>query len=122
MHRVAYSLCVLFAATVALGANWHPNVVVILSDDQGWGDLSVQDDMGSTIELSLGDSRLTGKIKEARNPPEIGAEHDRFQRKESYVNDFRPLRLGTIDLKKGKGTVVLKALDMPGSQVMEFRG
>ena len=29
--------------------------------------------------------------------------------------------LGVIDLKKGKGELTLKALDMAGSQVMEFR-
>lgn len=77
--------------------------------------------MGSTIEISFGDSRLRGKSEEAHSPPEIGTEHDRFLRKESHVKDFRPLKLGTIDLKNGKGVLVLKALDMPGSQVMDFR-
>ncbi|MEM9366131.1 MAG: arylsulfatase [Planctomycetota bacterium] len=78
-------------------------------------------DVGSTIELSFGDSRLVGKITTAHNPPEVGADEDRFQRKESYVKEFLPMKLGSIDLKKGKGTLTLKALDMPGAQVMEVR-
>ena len=78
-------------------------------------------DVGSTIELSFGDARLTGKITEPHDPPVKGAEQDRVERAESYVKDFRPLKLGTIDFKKGQGTLTLKALDKPGSQVMEFR-
>lgn len=38
---VASSLAVLFAMTTIALAAQRPNVVVILSDDQGWGDLSV---------------------------------------------------------------------------------
>jgi hypothetical protein len=50
-----------------------------------------------------------------------GAENDRVERKESYVKDFRPLNLGVIRLKKGRGQLALKAVEMPGSQVMDFR-
>lgn len=78
-------------------------------------------DVGSTIELSFGSSRLQGKITEPNDPPERGAEHDRTPRTESYVKDFKPLVLGTIHLEKGPGTLTLKALDKPGEQVMEFR-
>jgi len=31
------------------------------------------------------------------------------------------LNIGTIHLDKGKGELSLKALDIPGSQVMDFR-
>lgn len=78
-------------------------------------------DVGSTIELSFGDSKLRGKITEAHDPPLRGGEHDRVERAESYVKDFKALKLGTIDLKEGKGELTLRALTMPGSQVMEFR-
>ncbi|MBI1315157.1 sulfatase-like hydrolase/transferase [bacterium] len=80
-----------------------------------------QSDIGSTIELSFGDSRLSGKITEPHDPPIKGAEHDRVVRQESYVKDFRPLKLGTIALKEGRGTLALRALNKAGSQVMEFR-
>ncbi len=40
---------------------------------------------------------------------------------ESYVKDFRPLRLGVIPLKKGRGLLTLRATDIPGRQVMDVR-
>jgi len=78
-------------------------------------------DIGSTFELSFGSGKLTGKITEAHNPPLIGMENDRSERIESYVKDFKPLTVGIIHLDKGKGKLTLKALDIPGSQVMDFR-
>lgn len=79
------------------------------------------EDVGSTFELSFNDAKLRGKITEAHDPPLRGAENDRDPRRESYVKDFKTMNLGVIDLKKGKGELTLKAVDMPGGQVMEFR-
>lgn len=78
-------------------------------------------DVGSTIELSFNDNRLTGKITEAHDPPLAGMQHDRVKRVESYVKDFKRMNLGTIKLDAGKGTLTLQALEIPGSQVMDFR-
>ena len=80
------------------------------------------EDVGSTIELSLGDSRLVGKITQAHDPPLAGGENDRVPRTESYVKNFQPMSIGTMQLTAGqKGQLALRALDVPGSQVMEFR-
>lgn len=78
-------------------------------------------DVGSSIELTFNDSRLIGQITEAHDPPIKGAEHDRVKRQESYVKDFKPMVLGKVLLKKGTGTLTLKATRKPGSQVMDFR-
>ncbi len=78
-------------------------------------------DTGSTVELSFNNSRLTGKVEPAHNPPLKGMEHDRVPRQESYVKDFQSLELGEIKLEAGKGELMLKALDIPGSLVMDFR-
>ncbi|WP_238388796.1 arylsulfatase [Roseimaritima ulvae] len=78
-------------------------------------------DIGSTIELSFNDSRLTGKVTEAHDPPLEGMEHDRVKRVESYVKDFKRMNLGTIKLDAGQGTLKLRALEIPSSQVMDFR-
>ncbi len=80
-----------------------------------------KEDTGSTIEVSFNDSALRGVITEAHDPPLVGAEHDRAERTESCVKDFRVLRLGKLKLKAGKGELALRALDVPGSQVMDFR-
>jgi hypothetical protein len=77
--------------------------------------------VGSTFELSFGDEKIVSKITEPHNPPETGMENDRFERIESYVKEFKPLKIGTIHLKKGAGTLELKATEIPDAQVMDFR-
>ena len=51
----------------------------------------------------------------------MGAEHDRVPRNNSYVKDFKPMRVGTLRLPAGRGTLTLRALDIPGKQVMDVR-
>jgi hypothetical protein len=79
------------------------------------------EDVGSVFELSFAGEKLTGIISEAHNPPIQGMENDRVERMESYVKDFKSLKLGTIHLKKGEGILSLKATDIPGRQAMDFR-
>jgi arylsulfatase A-like enzyme len=79
-------------------------------------------DIGSTVELRFGNSRVQRKITEPHDPPLVGAEFDRVPRRgESYVKDFRPLALGIFRLEKGRGRLNLRALEVPGKQVMEVR-
>jgi len=79
-------------------------------------------DVGSTVELRFNQSQIQGKVTEPHDPPLIGAEFDRVPRAgESYVKDFRPLRLGIFRLEKGRGELILRALDVPGKQVMDVR-
>jgi hypothetical protein len=37
------------------------------------------------------------------------------------MKDFEPLKLGEFDLAAGRGTLTLRALEVPGKQVMEVR-
>ena len=78
-------------------------------------------DVGSTIQLSFGKNKLIGKIIEAHDPPQKGMENDRVLRTQSYVKDFKRISFGTIQLDEGKGILTLKALEIPGSQAMDFR-
>jgi len=78
-------------------------------------------DVGSTIELSFAGSRLRGQVAEPHDPPLRGGENDRVSRGESYVKDFKPMKLGTIRLEKGRAELTLRAMKIPGSQVMDFR-
>jgi hypothetical protein len=78
--------------------------------------------VGSTFELRFGDSCIRGQVTEAHDPPLYGMEQDRAPRgSESYVKDFKPLRLGEVELKKGRGELTLQALDIPSRQVMDVR-
>jgi hypothetical protein len=79
-------------------------------------------DAGSTIELSFADSKAQCQVKPAWDPPQIGREYDRVDRgSESYWKDFRSLKLGSIQLRKGQGKLVLKALTVAGKQVADVR-
>ncbi len=77
--------------------------------------------IGSSVELRLNNASLSTTIKEGHDPPLMGMENDRFERGESYVKDFKPLKMGTISLEKGKGALELVATDIPGKEVMDFR-
>jgi len=79
-------------------------------------------DVGSTIELSFGESRLQTTVSVANDPPQVGAEHDRVPRVgESYMKDFKPLNLGVFQLRTGRGLLTLRALEIGGAQVMDVR-
>jgi len=80
-----------------------------------------EENIGSTIELSQGENTIQKKVSISHDPPLVGYEKDRVKRIESYVKDFIPLDMGVIKLNKGIGTLSLKALDLKGTQVMDFR-
>jgi arylsulfatase A-like enzyme len=79
------------------------------------------ENVGSLIELSFGGSRIEKEITIGHDPPLTGMENDRDPRIESYVKDFIPMDLGKIKLKKGKGKLTLKAIEMAGSEVADVR-
>jgi hypothetical protein len=60
-------------------------------------------------------------VEQGYDPPLKGMENDRIERMESYVKDFKPKQLGEIMLEKGEATLSLKALEIPGKQVMDLR-
>lgn len=79
-------------------------------------------DAGSTIELSLGDARLTGKVGPGWDPP-LYTNQDTLPRPhgESQMKEFRPLRLGMVELPKMKGELRLRAIEIPGGSVLDLR-
>ena len=80
-----------------------------------------KEDVGSTIELSFGEARTSTKVTEAHNPPLQGEAENKVYKRESFVKDFKPMSLGVIELKAGRGEMKLTASDIPGSQAIEFR-
>ncbi len=80
-------------------------------------------DVGSKVEIALGESRLVAAVSPAHDPPLRGAENDRVPRVgESYMKDFRPLRMGAIKLPQGRGPLTLRAVEVAGKHVMDLRG
>jgi arylsulfatase A-like enzyme len=80
-----------------------------------------EDAIDSLFEVSFGDASIQGEIREAHNPGEYGASEDRVVRQESYVKDFKPLKVGKLKLKKGKGTLQIKGIKKKGRALMDFR-
>jgi hypothetical protein len=80
-----------------------------------------EQDIGSTFQLSFNESSIEGKISVAHDPPLVGMDEDRVVRHNSYVKDFKPMELPVMHLEKGAGELTLQALDVPGSEVMDFR-
>ena len=76
---------------------------------------------GAKCELSFNDAVLKFQITEAHDVPESGKEHDLHPRMESYVKDFKAVKVGDILLEKGKGELTLRATEIPGAEAMEFR-
>jgi arylsulfatase A-like enzyme len=80
-----------------------------------------REDVGAEVELSFQGAQTRAKISVAHDPPLIGAAEDRVERGESYTKDFKPLPLGTIELKKARGKLELRAVEIPGKQVADVR-
>ncbi len=80
------------------------------------------EDVGSIVEMSFNGSLLRGTVAESHDPPLYGAEHDRVPRVgESYMKDFKPLRLGVVALERGRGPLTLRAVEVPGKRVIDLR-
>jgi len=81
-----------------------------------------QGDTGSKVQLSFGDAKLPFAVDTAHDPPLRGAEADRSDRgNESFVKDFKALKLGTMKLKKTRAQLTLQALTVAGDSVMDVR-
>jgi arylsulfatase A-like enzyme len=80
-----------------------------------------KNDIGSTLELSAGVTKVRAKLTEPFEPPLLGADHDRVPRQESYYKDFKPLTLGVIHLSAGPTLLTLRASHVAGKSVADIR-
>lgn len=78
-------------------------------------------DVGSVLELSFLGESLKAMVRYPHDPPLRGMKEDRSPRNESYVKDFRPMKMGKMKLPIGKGELKLRAKKIPGNQALEFR-
>ena len=77
--------------------------------------------VGSTLLLEFESSNLSKKITKSHDPQLRGMENDRTPRIESYIKDFKPISMGIIKLKKGKGQLTLRASELTGEEFIDFR-
>lgn len=81
---------------------------------------SPAEDVGAVLEASFKDAAISATIETPFDPP-LKNKHDLVERRESYEKDFRPLKLGTLNLKPGRGNLQLRALKKPGNNVADIR-
>jgi arylsulfatase A-like enzyme len=81
-----------------------------------------EEDAGAVMELVWKGSRLRGRVAPGWDPP-LFTNQDTLPRPaaESRMKEFRPLPLGTMHLEAGTGELVLRAVEIPGSSVMDVR-
>ena len=82
-------------------------------------------EVGSLVELSFEangrTSSASARVETAHDPPLTASRRDRFPRAESDMKRFAPMVLGVIELPRGVGSLRLRAVEVPGAQVMDFR-
>jgi hypothetical protein len=77
-------------------------------------------DEGVTLELSVeGVDAVQANVVEVFDPPLYDKSKERVTKSHYFVKDFKPLRLGTLRLERGRGTLKLGALDIKGSRVID---
>jgi arylsulfatase A-like enzyme len=79
-----------------------------------------KENVGAEFSVEIGGQILKGKIEQAFNPKHLHSP-DRVKRKEVYEKKWRPLKVGTVKLRKGKTQLVVRALSKPGKMVMEMK-
>ncbi len=93
--------------------------------EEGHYDISLfyncpKESVGTKIKVEVGDRSLDGQVKEAFNPDPIPSP-DRVPRKEVYEKKWKQLKLGTVELDRGRTQLKVKALNKPGEEVMELK-
>jgi hypothetical protein len=77
-------------------------------------------DEGATLQLSMeGGGTAQAKVVEVFDPPFYDKSKERVEGSHYFVKDFKPLRLGTLHLEKGRGTLKLSSLDIKGKKVVD---
>ena len=79
------------------------------------------ENVGGMYQLSHGPASVSFTIEEAHDPPEYGMDEDRDPRIESYVKDFKPMSLGKVEFKEGRGLLTLTANELVGGGGIDVR-
>ncbi len=76
---------------------------------------------GTTLHLDMdGGSSVRTRVIDVFDPPLYNKSKERVANSHYFVKDFKPLNMGSLHLKKGRGTLKLRALDIKGKQVIDL--
>jgi hypothetical protein len=120
----------------------RPNVLIILADDQGWGDLSLHGNTNLStpnIDSLARDGAwfgrfyvcpvcsptraefLTGRYHPLGRLEHVDRRRTPRPRREDHRRHVQPLRLGVVEWTKGRGPLTLRAIEVPGQRVIDLR-
>ena len=93
-------------------------------EDDGVFEVSVfyacsEKNIGTELEMKFNDASISKTISTPNNVPVMGMENDKVERDESYVKDFKPMKLGNVELKKGKGLLELSSKNLLAADDLE---
>ena len=77
--------------------------------------------VGAELELSFDDKNVKRKVTQAFDTPLVGAAEKKVNNRESLMKDFKALTLGTFRMPKKRGTLSLRATNIPGSEAVDLR-
>ena len=75
--------------------------------------------VGTTIRLACGEAFAETKVTEAFDPPLWDKSKERVANSHYFVKDFKPLSLGILELKEGKGQLILSASEIVGDRAID---
>jgi len=79
-----------------------------------------EEDVGATIRLSMNDqASVQSQVLVPFDPPLYDNSKERVEKTHYFVKDFRPLRIGTVRLAKGRGTLKLDAPEITGRKAID---
>ena len=80
-----------------------------------------KENIGVQLELSFNGRMVKQTVTEAYDTQLVGAAENRVTRRESLVKDFKAMTLGTFSMPKKRGTLSLRATNIPGSEAIDLR-
>jgi len=78
------------------------------------------ENVGVKVRVEIGGRSIEGVVSKAHNPAPIPSP-DRVRRGEVYEKVWAPLKLGAVDLAKGRTKLVVRALEIPGKQAFDLK-
>ena len=78
-------------------------------------------DEGARLRLSAGEASTEAAVTEVFDPPLYDKSRERVEKSHYFVKDFKPLRLGTLALKKGRATLKLEATKITGQRAIDVQ-
>jgi hypothetical protein len=80
-----------------------------------------KENIGASIRLAMDDNTAAteAKVIEPFNPPLYDKSKERVENSHYFVKDFKPLKLGMLRLKKGRGLLRLTAPKIVGIQAID---